>query len=146
MARELITSSLWERLAAIPGVRTSGRKPKDRDQIAASDCPALYLGVGSSAITGEVGAYPLWRLEFVAYLHVYDGSQAGPSEQLNDFLDAIEAALARDDSDEAGMGTGTSTTLGGTVHSARVSSVETDEGSFGDRAVALVTIEVLAAG
>jgi hypothetical protein len=146
VSREVITAALWDRLAAIPGLRTTGRKPKDRDQVSASDCPALFLGVGSSAVVAELGQYPLWRLEFVAYLHVYDGSVAGPSEQLNSYLDAIEAALARGPGDEPGMGTGTATTLGGTVHAARVSSVETDEGSFGDRAVALVTIEVMAAG
>lgn len=146
MSREVITVALWDRLAAIPGIRTSGRKPKDRDQVSASDCPALFLGVGGSQVTAEIGGYPFWRLEFVAYLHVYEGSVAGPSEQLNSYLDAIEAALGRGPSDPVGMGTDTATTLGGQVHSARVSSVETDEGSFGDRAVALVTIEVMAAG
>jgi hypothetical protein len=146
VSREVIASALWGRLGAIPGIRTSGRKPKDRDQIAASDCPALFLGVGGSAIVGAAGTFRLWRLEFVAYLHVSEGSQAGPSGQLNDFLDAIEAALARGTTDQAGLGNGTDTTLGGLVLSARVASVETDEGSFGDRAVALVTIEVMAAG
>lgn len=146
MSREVITAALWQRLEAIPGLRTTGRKPKDRDQLAASDCPALFLGVGSSQVVSEIGGYPLWRLEFVAYLHVYEGSQAGPSAQLNEYLDAIEAAMARGPDDQVGMGNGTSTTLGGQVVSARVASVETDEGSFGDRAVALVTIEVMAAG
>jgi hypothetical protein len=146
VSREVITSALWERLAAIDGIRTSGRKPRDKDQIAATDCPALFLGVGSSQVVGDAGSFPLWRMEFVAYLHVYDGSQSGPSEQLNDYLDAIEAALARGEDDESGTGTGVDTTLGGLVHSARVASVWADEGSFGDRAVALVTIEVVAAG
>jgi hypothetical protein len=146
MSRELITTRLWERLAAIDGIRTSGRKPRAMDQITPSDCPALFLGVGSSQVLSEVGGYPLWRLEYVAYLYVHDGSQAGPSESLNEYMDAVEAVLARGPEDEAGMGTGTATTLGGSVHSARVVSVETDEGSFGDRAMALVTIEVIAAG
>lgn len=146
MSREAITAALWERLSAIPGIRTSGRKPRDRDQVAPSDCPALFLGVGGSTVTGEAGAFPLWRLEFAAYLHVNDGSLTGPSPQLNDYLDAIEGALSRGPTDPAGQGTGTDTTLGGLVHSARVSSIWADEGSFGDRAVALVTIEVLAAG
>jgi hypothetical protein len=146
MSREAITTALWERLSAIPGVRTSGRKPRDRDQVSPSDCPALFLGVGSSEVVGEAGTIPLWRLEFAAYLHVDSGTLEGPSPQLNDFLDAIEAALERGPTDPAGQGTGTDTTLNGTVHSARVASVWADEGSFGDRAVALVTIEVLAAG
>jgi hypothetical protein len=144
--REAITAALFERLTAIPGLRTTGRKPKAWDQMAPTDCPCLFLGVGSSQVTTATGQYPLWELDFIVYLYAHDGSQEGPSGKLNDLVDAVSDSMNRDGLDPVGMGTGTATTLGGLVHSVELGSVTTDEGSFGDRAVAMVTLQVLAAG
>lgn len=147
MNREAITQAAADRIFAIPGLRSTGRKVKDYAQTAAGDCPALYLGVGAQELLTEVGRPPVWRLELVAYLYCHDGSSAGPSAQMNRFLDAIDQVLGRDvPSDPVAIGTGAATTLGGLVHSARVSAVQTDEGSYGDLGVAIVTIEVISAG
>lgn len=146
MNRESITQALSDRLETIVGLRTYSRKVRDFSQVTPSECPALFLGVGASEVLSEVGRPQLWRLEFIAYLYCHDGSSAGPSSQLNEYQDAIRSALDRDSTDTAGTGVGVATTLGGVCHAARVSTAQTDEGSFGDLGVALITIEVLAAG
>ncbi|MEI6225510.1 MAG: hypothetical protein WCS72_12190 [Deltaproteobacteria bacterium] len=147
MNRETVTAALFERLKTIEGILTFGRKPRAWEDVAAAECPALFLGVGSSNTVTPVGQYPLWQIEYLVYLYVHEGGSIGPSEQLNRYCDAIADAVNRDPAlDPAGMGTGVATTLGGLVHSVEVPSIQTDEGSFGDRAVALVTLSVLAAG
>ena len=146
MNRETITQALADRLFAIDGIRTTGRKPKAWDQVSPTDCPCLFLGVGSSHSMNPVGHFQMWRMEFLAYVYTHDGSQVGPSMELNGIIDAIDVALQRGPDDPNGMGVETQTTLGGLAHAANVESVVTDEGSFGDRAVAMVTIQVLAAG
>lgn len=146
MNREAINAALFERLVAVGGWKTTSRKVRERDQVDPSDRPYLGLAPGDTQRLTELGAPRLTRLEFVAYVYVHDDSNAGPSVQLNAFLKAIEDALARDSTDPLGLGTERATTLGGLVHGAAVASVMTDEGSYGDQGVALVTIEVLAAG
>lgn len=146
MNREAITAALFDRLQATEGIRTAGRKPVAWDQVSPAECPALFLGVGSSQVITATGQYPLWQLEFLVYLYAHDGSSIGPSWQLNTLIDAVSVSMNRDLSDPAGSGVGTATTLGGLVHSVELGSVTTDEGSFGDRAVAVVTLQVLAAG
>lgn len=147
MNREAITEALYQRFAEMEGLRSTGRKPKTFDQISPGECPALFLGVGSSASTGNPGPRARWRLEFIVYLYCHDGSAAGPSSQINDYLGRIDAACRATSAEMLAPGTGPDmTTLGGLVLYARPVSVETDEGSFGDRGVAIVTIEVLTAG
>lgn len=147
MNRETIASALYSRLSGISGLRTHSRKVVDWAQTSSGDCPALHMAIGSSTALNAPGQPRLWRLEFIVYLYCFDGSSAGPSSQLNEYIGKIESALAwTSTSDYAARGNGVETTLGGIVHSARVSDILTDEGSYGDIGVALVTIEAIAAG
>jgi hypothetical protein len=147
MNRETIAAAVYAKLAAMTGVRTSSRRPKTFDQVPPADCPAVFLGVGASESIGNPGPRALWRMEFIVYLYVHDGSAAGPSSQLNAYLGYIDTAFRASAADLASPGASPDhTTLGGLVLYARPLNVQTDEGSFGDQGVAIVTIEVVTAG
>ena len=150
MNREAIAEAVFGKLTSASGLRSSGRIPKPFDQITATDCPALYMGVGSSESVGTPGPRAKWRMEFLAYVYCNDGSISGPSIQLNEFLAAIDAAFLADETELAIPGASPNhTTLGGLALYARPTHVQTDEGSFGDLGVAIVTIvtiEVVTAG
>lgn len=146
MNRETVASALYTRLQTIDGIKMFGRRPIPWDQIAPAERPALFLAVGDSENISPPGNFQRWRLSFIAYLYVWDEGADGPGVQLNDYLDKIDKALARSSSDKLGVGVETATTLGGAVHYAQITSVMTDEGSFQNFGVAIVTIETLAAG
>ena len=147
MNREAIASAVYSKISGISGLKVSSRKPRMFDQVSPSECPAMFLGVGSSEQVGSPGPRALWRLEFQIYLYVHDASNVGPSSQLNTYLGHIDTAFRASSADLAVPGASPDhTTLGGTVLYARPTSIQTDEGSFGDQGVAVVTVEVLAAG
>lgn len=146
MNRETITAALYARLGSITGLKTVSRKPKGFEETSPAECPALYLAIGNSSVE-KAGPVPIWRLTWTVYIYVYDSSKAGPSSSLNGYIGAVETALditaaelaGRNGSDYGG------TTLGGLVYHANVTDVLTDEGSFGDLGVAILTIEAKAA-
>lgn len=146
MNREAIAAALFTRVSGSGAFAVTQRRVRDWTAVSPSECPALFFGLGGSRTINTLGQFPMWSLEFVAYLYVYEDSNNGPSSQLNELIDGIVIALQRDENDPAGAGVATNTTLGGLVYSADVKDVQTDEGTFGERGVALVTIEVLAAG
>lgn len=147
MNRETIAAAVFAKLSAMSGIRVSSRRPKTFDQVPPADCPAIFMGVGASESVGNPGPRALWRLEFIAYLYVYEAAAAGPSLQLNTYLGYIDTAFRASATDLGFPGASPDhTTLGGLVLYARPLNVQTDEGSFGDQGVAIVTIEVLTAG
>ena len=144
MNREAVTSALWERISAIDGVKTAGRKLRHFADVAPSEMPALFLGVDDSEADQERGRRPAWTLRYTAYIYCHESSAIGPSSSLNTVVDQVNAALEIQSSEfQAGQTFGP-TTLGGTVHHAWITRVETDEGTMGDLGVALCSIEVLA--
>lgn len=146
MNRESIAAAVFSKLSGISGVVTSSRRPKSFDQVEPSACPAVFLGVGSSENLGDPTGQSLWRMEFIVYLYVNDGGASGPSSTLNTYIGKIESAFRASSSDAAPGFDIDSTTLGGLVLYAKPTRIETDEGSFGDQGVAILTIEVLTAG
>ena len=148
MNRETITAALYSKLSVISGLRSYSRRPKTFEEVAASDCPALYLAIGESTVTKTgPGNSPLWRLTWTIYLYCWDASKAGPSSQINTYIGYVEDALEPTVAEKAATGINlTMTTLGGLVEYARLIDVQTDEGSFGDLGVAILTVEALAVG
>jgi hypothetical protein len=147
MNREAIAAAVFAKVASLSGIRTSSRKPKSFDQVTPAECPALFMGIGSSENTSAAGPRAKWRLEFIMYLYCHEAAAAGPSSQMSTILSLIDTAFRASSADMTFPGASPDhTTLGGLVLYARPISVQTDEGSFGDQGVAIVTIEVVTAG
>ncbi|MFK7088682.1 hypothetical protein AAFM71_07680 [Chromobacterium violaceum] len=142
MNREAIYSALFERLKAIPGLRTTSRRLRHWSDVDASQQPAMFQAqVRESPIPGDPsrGLPTKWTLSADVYVYARtDGDQA-PGTVLNPLLDAIEAALQPDNPVLRAQ------TLGGMVEHCWIDGdIETDEGALGDQAVAIVPIRILA--
>ena len=144
MNRETITAALWTRISAVAGVRTAERRLRHFAEVTPAEMPALFLGVDDSEADQERGRRPAWTLRYTAYIYCHEAAAIGPSSSLNTVVDQVNAALEIQSSEfQAGQTFGP-TTLGGTVHHAWITRVETDEGTLGDLGVAMCSIEVLA--
>ena len=139
MNRETIIAALFDRLTGLPGLVTISRRLKHWADVPAAEQPALFLTCGNSAPEQTRGLPPKWRLQATLHLYVNTGGddRLSPSAQLNELLDAIEAALAPTGGEPA-------QTLGGLVSHAWISgAIETDEGVLGDQGVAILPLEIL---
>jgi len=134
--REAAYSALFSRLSGIPGVSTAERRLRHWSDVQPAEMPYLALAVAGQ-IAEPVKRLPTkWNLGADLYLYVQsDSSPPGPI--LNALLDKIDAALAPD------VGQDTQT-LGGIVSHAWIEGqVQTDEGTLGSIAVAVVPIRML---
>lgn len=139
MNREVIYSALWEKLQAIQGIVTFGRKLRHWSEMPAIEQPALFMACGNQHIERIYGGLDKYKLPATLYLYVNtaDDPQAAPSIKLNELLDAIEAIVAP--SGEIAQ------TLGGLVsHCWIAGTITTDEGVLGEQAMAIVPIDILA--
>lgn len=140
--RKAIFDALYARLGTVQGVTTLGRRLRSFDEVQPSEQPALFMQPGSQVAENTPGLPVKWRLAVDLYLYVHDTTAAGPSELLQELLDRIEAAL-RATSAEA-HGEDAPTTLGGLVLACQIAGpIESDEGSLGAQAVAIVPLELL---
>lgn len=138
IAREPIYLALFARLQAIPGVVTVSRKLKHWDDVPSASQPALFQAQKNQVAQKQTGLPTRWSLPVDVYLYVKSPSDDVPAAHLNPLLDAVCAALQPDDM------AGQRCTLGGLVHDTRISgTIETDEGTLGDQAVAIIPIEIL---
>jgi hypothetical protein len=134
--RNAIYDAVFGRLQSVSGSATVGRRLKHWDDVESSEMPAIFLAPGDQRADGDGPGLPSrWTVGLVAYLYVHDESD--PSGLLSTMVDRIESALE----DGRRGGQTVPGTLGGLVSDCRVTSVETDEGILGDRAVARVHIE-----
>jgi hypothetical protein len=136
--REPIYLALFARLQAIPGLATVSRRVKHWDDVPSASQPALFQSQKSQTAQKQTGLPTRWTLPVEVYLYVRSPTTDAPAAHLNPLIDAVCGALAPDDI------TGQRCTLGGLVHDARIAGqIETDEGTLGDQAVAIVPIEIL---
>lgn len=140
MNREHIYSALFERLQAIPGFVTCSRRLRHWADVDSLAQPALFITQGTEEVTTLSGEPSRWRLSIKLYLYARtDGDQA-PATMLNPLLDAVCAAI-----NEVHPVTGRSALPVDGVAYCRVEGViQTDEGSLGDQAVAIVPVVILA--
>lgn len=142
MKREALYSALFALLEQVPGVVTRSRRLRHWSDVGPSEQPALFLAQGrQNATPGDParGVPTKWLLHADVYLYVRTGSHGVPGSQLNPLLDAIEAALAT-----AGPLQRTQTLGGLAEHCWIEGDIDTDEGTLGDQAVAIVPIRILA--
>lgn len=138
MNREAIYQALFDKLAAVPGLKTKSRKLKHWTDVPASEQPALFQAQRSeNAATSGNGTAVRWTLNVDIYVYVKTTGAASPATKLNNLLDAIETALAPDNPIR------NTNTLGGLVVHCRIDgTVETDEGNLGDQAVCIIPVVI----
>ena len=138
-SRETIYLALFSRLATISLLQTASRRLRHWDDVADTDCPALFL-VAKNETPQRTLPLPSKRT-FHADIYVYvkadQASDAVPASELNPVIDAIEEAL------QAEKISGRQT-LGGVVHDCYIDgTIETDEGLLGSVAAALIPVVIL---
>lgn len=142
MNRENIYAALYSRLAAIPGLRTTGRKLRHWSDVDASQQPALFMTQGRQIATpGDParGVPTKWTLMADVYIYVRTDGDQIPGTVMNPLLDALDAVMAPDNQMQRVQ------TLGGLVERCWIEGeIETDDGALGDQAVAIIPIRILA--
>ena len=140
--RAQIYAALFARLETVPTVRTCSRRLQPFTKVPAAEQPALFLTQRHETLKPAAGGarnLPMLRqyeCDVHVYVHETTCGTACVVDAVNAVLDAIEAALAPDRDGVC--------TLGGLVSHCRVSgTIETDEGTLGDQAIAIVPIEIV---
>ncbi len=139
--REQIYSALFALLEALPGVTTASRRLKNIQDLPPEDFPAVYQlqDKQTTKYTGTVPTRTTLRASWLLYANSSDVTVA-PSTALNNLVDAACAVLAP-------IGVTQKNTLGGLVEYAGISGdIEIFEGVLGDRAIAIVPIEIILPG
>jgi len=138
--RENIFSALFSLVSGVPGLVTTSRRLVMWTDVLPEQQPALYQAQRNQHSQPRPAGLPLkWTLLADLYLYVNCGGdpQALAAPLLNNFLDAIEAALAPPVGKPF-------QTLGDLVqHCWICGEVITDEGTLGAQAVAIIPIEIL---
>jgi len=141
IARETIYAALFAQLQSALGAsfRTISRHWQPPDQISPADRPAFYqVQTGETAGTSQkiAGLPPHWdaRVDLVIYTSGDTSPVTVPSTELNNLLDAVEAALPN-------AAKGLAQTLGGKVYTARIDGkIEVVENVAGAMAMAVVPV------
>ena len=142
MSRESIALALFTKISApmiAAGAVTTSRKLKHWADVQPADQPAVFQTQGTETpVRNGLASPPIWHLQFEIYIYAHETDPSiTPATKLNLLLDALEAALAP-------LSTDQKQTLGGIVEHCWISgAIETDEGTLGDQAMAVVPVEVL---
>jgi len=142
MTREPIYAALFALLADAAGFTTASRRLRHWSDVAAAEQPALFMAQKSETAEQRRGLPTKWICDVDAYLYCHAPDElTAPTTILNPLLDAIEAALAP----QPGGGdiVANTQTLGGLVYQISLDGkIETDEGTLGGQAVAIVPIRI----
>lgn len=136
IAREPIYAALFALVTGATGFKTIGRRLKSWTELKPTDQPALYQSQVNEMARSN-GMTTVWVLHINLYLYAHSTpTEPIPASQINALLDAVERALA-------GPYPGARQTLGGLVaRCSIVGTIQTDEGTLGDQAFAVIPIEL----
>ncbi len=140
-SREDIYGTLFEKLVALKTVGdivTASRILVHWDKVPHEQQPAVYQAQINEVFT-PVGGQPAKRtlyVNWVVYVARGNDPTKVPAEELNNLLDKLEEILKPDVGED-------NQSLGGLVNHAWISgNIETDEGTLGEQAVAIVPIAI----
>ena len=146
IARELVYAALYAKVQALQGAgvfKTVGRRLYHWSDVAPELHPACYLAQERETAVTNASGIPLhYRLHCSIYVYVWQANVGqAPAPALNVCLDAIETALKAAPGREV-------QDLGypdRVRHCFVDGEIVTDEGTLGDRAVAIVPIVIVVA-
>ena len=139
--REQVFAALYAKLQGISGLATVGRKLKNIQDMPAESLPAAFQiqEKQKAEYKGSVPTRNVWRASWLFYNYSSDETVA-PSTGLNNLVDAACAALVASSPMQKN-------TLGGLVEYVAIDGdIEIFEGVLGDRAIAIVPIEIVLPG
>lgn len=144
MNREAIYAALYNLLLGVPGIVVAERRLRHWNDVKPVEQPYLCVAQGNQTATQGnpvIGVSAKWVLEADIYVYVQTRGKQIPGTVLNPILDAIEQALEPPfpDIDKC-------QTLGGLVEHCWIEgTIETDEGTLGDQAVAIIPVLIFVA-
>ncbi|WP_026259376.1 hypothetical protein [Uliginosibacterium gangwonense] len=139
MNREAIYSTLWSRVSQLPGFVTASRRLRHWADVDSLAQPALFMVQGSEEVVTLTGEPSRWRMTAKFYLYARTDGDIPAGVVLNPLLDSVCVAVS-----DFNPITGRSTLPVEGVSHCRVEGViQTDEGSLGDQAVAIVPVVIL---
>lgn len=141
MSREAAYTALFSLLA---GLKTSGavkacsRRVKLMEKMGPAELPALFMSVGGQKVEPRKGLPPKRTLGAKVFLYVFNpDANTAAGIQLNNLIDAVEAALAPNPLTNV-------QTLGGIVDHAWIEGqVEVFDGPLGEKAAAILSVNML---
>lgn len=139
--REQVYSALFVLLQGLPGLKTSSRRLKNVQDLQPEEMPAAFQlqEKQSPKYHGSVPTNTTLRANWLLYVQNSDPTIA-LTTQLNALVDAACAAMAAPSPVQKN-------TIGGLVEYAAISGdIEIFEGVLGDRAIAIVPIEIILPG
>lgn len=140
MNTEAIYSALWAKLTAIPGFVEKSRRLKHWNDVAPACQPAIYMAQGNQTPTTTTGQPSKWLLSAELYIYARTDGRQDPGPILNPLIDAVRDAI-----NAVHPVTGKSLLPVDGVEWARIDgTIETDEGTLGDQAVAIIPLSILA--
>ena len=138
MNREAIYSAFFELVRGVADFKTTERRWRGWAEVPPAEQPALFMAQVRETHQVVTKLPPVWMLHVELWVYVNSGSGVNelPATQLNGVLDALTNALMP----PVPQG---EQTLGGLVHRCRIDGeVNTDEGTFGDQAVAVIPVTI----
>lgn len=139
MNREAIYSALFAKLSAIPGLKTKSRRLKHWSDVDKSAQPALFMAQTGETAQTTTGQPTRWTFKVDVYLYARTDGNLVPGTIINSLLDAICDALKPSPiTGRVDLG------IQGVEWCRIDGQIETDEGTLGDQAVAIVPIIILA--
>ena len=137
--REPIYAALFALVSDALGdaLKTKSRTLKHWNDVQTSAMPAFFLSQGAQVPT-QAGNMPVkWMLTGTIHLYVSNKAGGSPSEAANPIVDAITRLFETN-------GVGAPQTLGGLVQWARiVGTIETSEGTLGEKEVIQIPVQML---
>ncbi|EHU2374009.1 MULTISPECIES: hypothetical protein [Acinetobacter calcoaceticus/baumannii complex] len=140
--REAIFMALFDLLKNIDGFVTAERRLRHWSDVPDIEQPYLCLAQGQQSVaqgSPATGVKPKWTLYADIYLYARTTGEQVPSSVLNPLVDAIEAALQPEFPEIEKCQTLNSLV----THCWIDGTIETDEGTLGDQAVAVIPISIL---
>jgi hypothetical protein len=138
-SRETYYAALFTLVSGAASFHTASRRVRHWSDVQASEQPALFLAVGPQTPQQVRNLPPKWMLDAKLYVYAHADGNLDPGPILNNLIDAVEAAL------QPSVNKVTQD-LGGLVSHAWIEGVvETDEGTLGEQAVAVIPIRMLVA-
>ena len=139
-SREAIYAALFALVAGSAGFKTTGRRLKLWSDVNASDKPALFLAQRGQTYVQGSEATPqkvTLKADLFVYTNVGKDPKAVPARQLNDLVDAVDAALAGD------VVTGRQTLGGLVAHCWIEGEVMIDPGDLDGDGLAVIPVRIL---
>lgn len=136
--RETIYQALWEQFAGLDAFKTKSRRLKHWSEVDKRVQPALFMAQVGETAQARATMLTQWQFNVDLYIYVFVTDTQAPAQALNPLLDLVGHAIRPNHEGINNLG------LEAVTHCAIDGKIETDEGTLGNQAIAIVPITILA--